>query len=349
MLVAEVVGAGDEPWLRAWAQRLPTRVGRAAAEFDQRHTLHARRCTLTSAALWRDPTSLSKQRALRAAAWELRVNRYHTNEPLQQLRRYVRRAAKRLVWRLETSIWAPRATTCDSRALHETVECERAAFECDWRRALQGGLARFIVSHDDGDDDGDDDGGGDGGGEEPAAAIRLGRQTQPGVQRAGPGGRDESAGGARVDDALAAEAEEVREVREVLWRHQRLIHALFEFYAALTASEDVFSLRFNAWGAFVSDFGLVDSQNNVSSWDRLFIAVDAATTRSSASASAPATAAGKQPPRPPPQRAGRQDKQLLMSFRERPLLRAPGLTYNTTAHAPQPQYKRLGGPPLAHY
>ena len=293
VLVQEVLGAGDEPWLRAWAHRLPTRDRRAAAEFDRRHTKHARRCTLTSAALWRDPTSLSKQHALRAAAWELRVNRYHTNEPLQQVRRYMRRASMQLVWRLETSIWAPRASTCDSRALHETVKCERAAFEADWRRALEGGLARFIVSHDDGDDDGDDD---------RDASISLGRRTQRGQ-----GGRDEGAGRARADDTLAAEAEEVREVKHVLWRHQRLIHSLFEFYAALTSSEDVFHLRFNAWGNFVSDFGLIDAESNLAAWDRLFIAVDAATTRSAAAST---VALAKQQQQQQQQRTGRKDKQL---------------------------------------
>ena len=74
---------------------------------------------------------------------------------------------------------------------------------------------------------------------------------------------------------------EVEQVAVVMWQHYQLICSLFDYYSAIGSSEDIFHIMFNAWGQFVSDFGLVGSNawDNVTAWDSLFIAVDAAAAR----------------------------------------------------------------------
>ena len=155
MLLKEVLDGEAETsgWLLAWAQRLPPRVGRAAISFDGRHTSRSSRVSRMDCTIAGDPTSLKKLRALRDATWEMRRNRFYTVEPLEQLRRYTQRARSLAKWRLEDSIWWPRVEQCDSCALHETLSCERAALATCWREALQAGLGKYILKHDDGDDD----------------------------------------------------------------------------------------------------------------------------------------------------------------------------------------------------
>ena len=50
---------------------------------------------------------------------------------------------------LERSIWTPRSTWADSRALLDTDEVERAMFDLDWRRCLANGVAKHICRMDD--------------------------------------------------------------------------------------------------------------------------------------------------------------------------------------------------------
>ena len=63
-------------------------------------------------------------------------------------------------WHLATSIWGPRARTCDSKDVWNTRACAQSLHVLNWRRALNHGLAKLIMKADDG---GSDDGeGGDG-------------------------------------------------------------------------------------------------------------------------------------------------------------------------------------------
>lgn len=63
---------------------------------------------------------------------------------------------------LPTSIWGPRARSCDSKAYYDSVETARRAMRCDWEHAVtERRLGAYIVKRDDGDDDGIDEDGDD--------------------------------------------------------------------------------------------------------------------------------------------------------------------------------------------
>ena len=62
------------------------------------------------------------------------------------------------VFRLSTSIWAPRVRTSDSRSLYDTEVCARRRFDIDWQRMVDLGIAKLITRLDDdggADEDGD--------------------------------------------------------------------------------------------------------------------------------------------------------------------------------------------------
>ena len=71
---------------------------------------------------------------------------------------------------------------------------------------------------------------------------------------------------------------EVEEVYEVIWTHRELVYMLFNYYASLGASDDVFGIGFNAYSQFTEDMQLVDKRSSScqkKDFDQLFIAVDA--------------------------------------------------------------------------
>jgi hypothetical protein len=72
-------------------------------------------------------------------------------------------------------------------------------------------------------------------------------------------------------------ADEVSEVCDVLWSHRSLVYTLFDFYAALGTSDDIFSIKFNSFTQFVNDFGLSDKRSShckAKDFDQLFISID---------------------------------------------------------------------------
>ena len=76
--------------------------------------------------------------------------------------------------------------------------------------------------------------------------------------------------------------EEVREVREELWRHHHILYGVFEYYCVLYSETetskgepDVFSMSFNAWMNFVSAAGMVTKQCPHSEFQTIFAVVDA--------------------------------------------------------------------------
>lgn len=73
-------------------------------------------------------------------------------------------------------------------------------------------------------------------------------------------------------------AEDVAEVYEVLWIHRALVYMLFDYYASLGSSEDIFGMTLNDFTQFTRDFRLVDKRSKhckVRDLDQLFVAVDA--------------------------------------------------------------------------
>ena len=65
------------------------------------------------------------------------MGRYAEPVELQAIKRYVMRGAPpkpKKLWKLETSIWAPRTKWADSRDFWDTEAVERRMFEKDWER-----------------------------------------------------------------------------------------------------------------------------------------------------------------------------------------------------------------------
>lgn len=51
-------------------------------------------------------------------------------------------------WKLEESIWAPRAQWCDSKDFWDTEACARRMLQTDYTRAIAVGLGSFIARND---------------------------------------------------------------------------------------------------------------------------------------------------------------------------------------------------------
>ena len=71
--------------------------------------------------------------------------------------------------------------------------------------------------------------------------------------------------------------EEVEEVEAVLWENHLMVYLLFDYYAAMGSSNDIFSITLNAYSQFVQDFKLIEKKSQTctrTAFDQLFIAVD---------------------------------------------------------------------------
>lgn len=216
------------------------------AAIDRFDVLHQRLTDGTLAihrALENDVTSLSKQQGFRHGLNEVFTQRLVVHEALTGVTRYA--TGKRKIiqpakgeWHLATSIWGPRARTSDSKDVWNTRDCAQSLHVLNWRRALNHGLAKFIMKADDGDSDEDEDGDGD----------------------------------------------EVNEVSDALWDHYDLLHSLFDHYASLGSSDNIFEIHLNGFTEFAENFDLVDASSkhlNKAAWDGMFIAIDAAPAASS--------------------------------------------------------------------
>ena len=90
----------------------------------------------------------------------------------------------------------------------------------------------------------------------------------------------------RMDDdsdnhSDGSEADEVAQVVNVLWRHQVLINAVFDYYATVGASDDITHVGPNGFSQFATDCQLVEKSikyANASAFDQLFIGVDASSS-----------------------------------------------------------------------
>jgi hypothetical protein len=83
----------------------------------------------------------------------------------------------------------------------------------------------------------------------------------------------------RLDDADdATDDAEVEEVAKVMWEYHDLVNVIFDYYAAMGASDDVTHIGPNAFSQFANDCQLIDKHSEwckATAFDQLFIAVDA--------------------------------------------------------------------------
>jgi len=131
------------------------------------------------------------------------------------------------------SIWAPRRSWSDSKALLDSEEVRHARLEAVWGRARSLGLDRLVIRL-------DDDG--------------------------------------LADLDADGELDEVQEVRRVLLEHERVLVGVFEYYSSLDGAFDG-TMGLNQFSRIVDDCGLASSTSRhcrKTDFDRVFIAVDAA-------------------------------------------------------------------------
>lgn len=222
------------PW---W--EVPEEIGEAADAFDGRHRVHAARTAKMLQAVASDRTSSAKAAGFERSLSELRWNRFFLNEKAAGAPVAVKAATPRKSiapkWRLEESIWAPRAKECDSRAFYDTEACEAKMLSRDWAAASAAhGTTRFILRHDD-DPDADEDGDGT--------------------------------------------ADELEEVHTVLWEHHKLVYRIFDFFAALGSTEDVFHIHSNAFTLMIEECRLAVAGSatcEAKHLDQLFVLVNQA-------------------------------------------------------------------------
>ena len=233
----------------AQSERRPPEVERAAKRFDVRQHNLVGRVERLQTTLERDPTHLRAEACHDVAVLEVYRHRFVVPEHCLAGKfarieaREPKRKAKK-AWRLEESIWAPRARRSDSKAFLDTDECERRRFESDWVTALD---SKLLVH------------------------IRRTDEKEKG------GGTRGSVRGAGAPSAEERNHPEVLEVREVLWEHHDTLYHFFYHYASLLG-EDPFSMNLLAYERWCEDCkfavkGSVGCQTG--HLDQLFVAVNA--------------------------------------------------------------------------
>ena len=152
-----------------------------------------------------------------------------------------RRPARRLRWRIQKSIWAPRQTKSNSKDFYETDAAMERTFATDWTIAREAhNLAQFIQR----------------------------------FQAKAEGLSDGS-------DILAALADEIDQVKKELWKDHNLIWGAFEYYSALYENEpddhgefNIFSMTLNAFLTLTRDAGYINCFVPVRYLELVFETVD---------------------------------------------------------------------------
>lgn len=217
----------------------------AASAFDERQEAFALTARLSLGSLIHRPTSRRSNVKYECDVERIRRNRFLVREaaPIQLAVAKPRRKPRRARWRLDDSLWKPRAVSGNSRDYFETHVSVRRLFGQDWAVALRAhGLAWFVLkaSH------------------PPSQWKSLPRER-------------------------AHSSAEVGAVGEVLWRHHRTIYGAFDYYAALhssgvdseTGEADVFNLTFNAFLAFVTNTKMVSKRCNHGVFQAIWSVVNA--------------------------------------------------------------------------
>lgn len=131
---------------------VPQNVAEAADGFDARHRRRLHCADRALRALLLESTSARKEKLFDLMLDEVRRNRFFVDKPFQddgQPERREHAGAQAKGWMLETSIWAPRKKTSDSKAFYDTDECERAMFDFDWAQLSRSeAIPNFIAKWD---------------------------------------------------------------------------------------------------------------------------------------------------------------------------------------------------------
>ena len=97
-----------------------------------------------------NPTSIAIAHQFDRARIEVARNRFFMSEALGTVNTYKSNRKTKTKWKLQTSIWAPRAKWCESKDFWEREEVEKNMFNLDWKRCCECGIGRFILRTDDG-------------------------------------------------------------------------------------------------------------------------------------------------------------------------------------------------------
>ena len=159
-------------------------------------------------------------------------------------------------WSLPISNWKERPRVADSLDFYDTEAVMRKAFDKDWSLAIRThGLADFIKRLDDGESDDEEETA-----NEQGDVVKVVKKV------------DEDGDG--VDD------DEVVEVALVLWKHHKLIYAMFDVYSSMSSASgavDVTRISSNAYRRFLKDSRLVIGGKVASAgnFDQIFVLVNA--------------------------------------------------------------------------
>ena len=118
----------------------------AAREFDSKHKRWSSACRAHLISLEYAPDSLAHQRGYDRRLLDLRRNRYFVREHLGVAKGIKPKRRRKPKWRLETSCWAERAKSGNSKDFFETSDALRRMFDIDWGIAARAHeLSWYIV------------------------------------------------------------------------------------------------------------------------------------------------------------------------------------------------------------
>ena len=99
------------------------------------------------------PASRTLAHEFDRACVEVARNRLFVREALGTIATYKSRTKPKTKWRLDTSIWAPRVKSSESKDFWDHENVERKMFNLDWSRCIDCGIGRFILRLDDESED----------------------------------------------------------------------------------------------------------------------------------------------------------------------------------------------------
>jgi len=130
-------------------------------------------------------------------------------------------------WKLETSIWAPRKATCDALDFYDTDDVLSRSLKIDIELAREDGrLDRFLKTW-------------TGGGQRKSLT-----DTSP--------------------DKGDAKGDAIEACLDVLRQNVRLVYAVFDYYAALGSSSDIFAIQLNAFFSFLKSADIMEEGDSES-------------------------------------------------------------------------------------
>ena len=131
------------------AAQLPKALEEAADGFDNRLRKMQQRAHQVEQLVRSEPAHPDCLAGFSTTLQEMARSRFFVREKLDVATRIHGKQKALSLWRLEASIWAPRAQCCDARSFYETDEACTKMLATDWKRAVQVALGAYIMRHDD--------------------------------------------------------------------------------------------------------------------------------------------------------------------------------------------------------